>query len=221
MPIKPEHLDELLAGYEKPEDLLGEDGLFKQLKKALLERALGAELTHHLGYEKGDPAGRGTGNNRNGTSAKTVLTEDGSVEIDVPRDRNGSFEPQIVPKGETRLDGFDDKIISLYARGMTVREIQGHLRELYAVDVSPDLISRVTDAVLEEVPEVAEPTGSDAGAIIAAARAGSTGGRQGEEVGFATDSPVEGTGFEPSVPRDTTKLSMSPLVGSPPTEKSE
>jgi len=148
MPIKPEHLDELLAGYEKPEDLLGEDGLFKQLKKALLERALGAELTHHLGYEKGDPAGRGTGNNRNGTSAKTVLTEDGSVEIEVPRDRNGSFEPQIVPKGETRLDGFDDKIISLYARGMTVREIQGHLRELYAVDVSPDLISRVTDAVL-------------------------------------------------------------------------
>ena len=151
--IKPEHLDELLAGYEKPEDLLGEDGLFKQLKKALLERALGAELTHHLGYEKGDPAGRGTGNNRNGTSAKTVLTEDGSVEIDVPRDRNGSFEPQIVPKGETRLDGFDDKIISLYARGMTVREIQGHLRELYAVDVSPDLISRVTDAVLDEVRE--------------------------------------------------------------------
>ena len=151
MPIKPEHLDELLAGYEKPEDLLGEEGLFKQLKKALLERALGAELTHHLGYEKGDPAGRGTGNNRNGTYPKTVLTEDGSVEIEVPRDRNGSFEPQIVAKGETRLDGFDDKIISLYARGMTVREIQGHLRELYAVEVSPDLISRVTDAVLDEV----------------------------------------------------------------------
>ena len=153
MPIKPEHLDELLAGYEKPEDLLGEDGLFNQLKKALLERALGAELTHHLGYEKGDPVGRGTGNNRNGSYAKTVLTEDGVVEIDVPRDRNGSFEPQIVAKGESRLDGFDDKIISLYARGMTVREIQGHLRELYAVDVSPDLISRVTDAVLDEVRE--------------------------------------------------------------------
>ena len=151
MPIKPEHLDELLAGYETPEDLLGEEGLFKQLKKALLERALGAELTHHLGYEKGDPAGRGTGNNRNGTYPKTVLTEDGSVEIEVPRDRNGSFEPQIVAKGETRLDGFDDKIISLYARGMTVREIQGHLREFYAVEVSPDLISRVTDAVLDEV----------------------------------------------------------------------
>jgi putative transposase len=97
MPIKPEHLDELLAGYEKPEDLLGEEGLFKQLKKALLARALGAELTHHLGYEKGDPAGRGTGNSRNGTSAKTVLTEDGSVEIDVPRDRNGSSSRRSCP----------------------------------------------------------------------------------------------------------------------------
>ena len=99
--ITPELLDQLLANYEKPEDLTGDGGLFKQLKKALIERALGAELTDHLGYEKGDPAGRGTGNNRNGTSTKTVLTEDGSVEIDVPRDRNGSFEPQIVPKGET------------------------------------------------------------------------------------------------------------------------
>jgi putative transposase len=153
MPIKPELLDELLAGYEKPEDLLGEEGLFKQLKKALLERALGAELTHHLGYEKGDPAGGAGGNHRNGSYPKTVLTEDGAVEIAVPRDRDSSFEPQIVPKGETRLDGFDDKIISLYARGMTVREIKGHLRELYGVDVSPDLISRVTDAVLEEVRE--------------------------------------------------------------------
>jgi len=153
MPIKPEHLDELLAGYEKPEDLLGDEGLFKQLKKALLERALGAELTHHLGYAKGDPAGRGAGNHRNGSHPKTVLTEDGAIEIDVPRDRNSSFEPQIVPKGETRLDGFDDKIISMYGRGMTVREIQGHLRELYGVEVSPDLISRVTDAVLDEVRE--------------------------------------------------------------------
>src|SRR5215467_9681973 len=128
MPIKPEHLDELLSGYEKPEDLLGDEGLFKQLKKALLERALGAELTHHLGYEKGDPAGCGAGNNRNGSSSKTVLTEGRAVDIDVPRDRNSTFEPQIVPKGETGLDGFDDKIISLYARVMTVREIQGHLR---------------------------------------------------------------------------------------------
>ncbi len=149
--LRPELLDELLSDYETPEDLLGDDGLFKQLKKALLERALGAELSDHLGYEKGDPAGRGTGNSRNGHSGKTVLTEDGAVDLAVPRDRNGSFEPVIVPKGERRLDGFDDRILSLYARGMTVREIQGHLQELYRVEVSPDLISRVTDAVLEEV----------------------------------------------------------------------
>ncbi len=125
--LRPELLDELLADYETPEDLLGDEGLFKQLKKALLERALGAELTDHLGYEKGDPAGRGTGNSRNGHSGQKVLTEDGAVELAVPRDRNGSFEPAIVPKGERRLDGFDDRILSLYARGMTVREIQGHL----------------------------------------------------------------------------------------------
>ena len=151
--LRPELLDELLADYATPEDLLGDDGLFKQLKKALLERALGAELSDHLGYEKGDPAGRGTGNSRNGHSDKTVLTEDGAVTLAVPRDRNGSFEPVIVPKGERRLDGFDDRILSLYARGMTVREIRAHLRELYGVAVSPDPISRVTDAVLEEVRE--------------------------------------------------------------------
>ena len=151
--LRPELLDELLADYETPEDLLGDDGLFKQLKKALLERALGAELTDHLGYEKGDPAGRGSGNSRNGHSGKTVLTEDGELNLEVPRDRNSTFEPVIVPKGERRLDGFDDRILSLYARGMTVREIQGHLHELYRVEVSPDLISRVTDAVLEEVRE--------------------------------------------------------------------
>jgi len=151
--ITPELLDQLLANYQKPEDLTGEEGLFKQLKKALIERALGAELTEHLGYEKGDPAGRGSGNSRNGTSSKTVLTEDGEIEISVPRDRVGSFEPQLIGKRQTRFDGFDDKILSLYARGMTVREIQGHLAELYSVEVSPDLISRVTDAVLEEVRE--------------------------------------------------------------------
>src|SRR6516162_11254638 len=141
--ITPELLDQLLANYEKPEDLTGEEGLFKQLKKALIERALGAELTEHLGYEKGDPAGRGTGNSRNGTNSKTILTEDGEIDIAVPRDRAGSFEPQLIAKGQTRFDGFDDKILSLYARGMTVREIQGHLAELYGTDVSPDLISRV------------------------------------------------------------------------------
>jgi putative transposase len=151
--ITPELLDRLLANYTKPEDLLGEEGLLKQLKKALIERALGAELSEHLGYERGDPAGRGSGNNRNGFSAKTVLTDDSELEISVPRDRAGTFEPQLIPKGQTRFEGFDDKILSLYARGMTVREIQGHLTELYGVDVSPDLISRVTDAVLDEVRE--------------------------------------------------------------------
>jgi putative transposase len=151
--IGPELLDQLLANYAKPEDLLGEEGLFKQLKKALIERALGAELTDHLGYEKGDPAGRGSGNNRNGVSSKTVLTDDGEIEIAVPRDRAGTFAPQLIPKGQTRFEGFDDRILSLYARGMTVREIQGHLAELYGIDVSPDLISRVTDAVLDEVRE--------------------------------------------------------------------
>src|SRR3974390_325979 len=150
--ITPELLDQLLAN-TKPEDLTGENGLFKQLKKALIERALGAELTEHLGYEKGDPTGRGSGNSRNGTSSKTLLTEDGEIEIAVPRDRTGSFEPQLVAKGQTHFTGFDDKILSLYARGMTVREMQGHLAELYGTEVSPDLISRVTDAVLDEVRE--------------------------------------------------------------------
>lgn len=151
--LRPELLDELLSGYEKPEDLLGEEGLFRQLKKALLERALGAELSEHLGYARGDPGGRGTGNSRNGFSAKTVLTDEGELDLAIPRDRNGSFEPLIVPKGERRLEGFDERIVSLYARGLTVREIQGHLQELYGIEVSPDLISRVTDAVLDEVRE--------------------------------------------------------------------
>lgn len=151
--FSPEILDQLLAGYSKPEDLTSDDGIFKRLKKALIERALGAELSDHLGYEKGDPAGRGSGNSRNGSSTKTVLTEDGDVQIEVPRDRAGTFEPRLIAKGQTRFDGFDDKIISLYARGMTVREIQGHLAELYGAEVSPDFISKVTDAVLDEVRE--------------------------------------------------------------------
>src|SRR5947199_6144552 len=151
--ITPELLDQLLANYEKPEDLTGADGLFKQLKRGRIERALGAELSDHLGYEKGDPAGRGSGNSRNGTSSKTILTEDGEIDIAVPRDRAGSFEPLLIAKGQTRFDGFDDKILSLYARGMTVREIRGPLAELYGTEVSPDLISRVTDAVLDEVRE--------------------------------------------------------------------
>src|SRR5262245_61558826 len=136
--ITAELLDQLLANYEKPEDLTRDDELYQQIKKALIERALAAELTEHLGYEKGDPAGRGRGNSRNGSSAKTVLTEDGEVDIAVPRDRAGTFEPQLIAKGQTHFDGFDEKILSLYARGMTVREIQGHLLELYGTEVSPD-----------------------------------------------------------------------------------
>src|SRR5947207_15531561 len=108
--ITPELLDQLLANYEKPEDLTGDGGLFKQLKKALIERALGAELSDHLGYEKGDPAGRGSGNSRNGTSATTVLTEDGEIDLAVPRDRAGSCYPLLIAKGWTRFDGFDDNI---------------------------------------------------------------------------------------------------------------
>ena len=151
--IRDEIIEELLQGYSSPTDLLGEEGLFKELKKRLLERALGVELTEHLGYEKGDPAGRGIGNSRNGYSSKTVIGDDGAIEIAVPRDRQGSFEPQLVGKGQTRRDGCDDRIISLYARGLSVREIQGHLLELYGVEVSPDLVSRFTDTVLGEVRE--------------------------------------------------------------------
>jgi putative transposase len=138
--IRDEVIEELLQGYSTPEDLLGEEGLFKQLKKSLLERALGAELSELLGYERGDPSGRGSDNSRNGYSSKTVIGDAGAIEIAVPRERNGSFEPQIVPKGQTRLDGFDDRIISLYARGLSVREIPAHLRELYGVEASPDLV---------------------------------------------------------------------------------
>lgn len=149
--IRKELLDELLEDYEGPEDLLGNEGLLENLQKALMERVFGAELTEHLGYEVGDPTGRGSGNSRNGHGKKRVLTDSSSVEVSVPRDRNGSFEPQLVRKGQRRLPGFDEKVISLYARGMTQREIRGHLEELYGISVSADLISRVTDAVIEEV----------------------------------------------------------------------
>jgi transposase-like protein len=151
MAITPEILKELMKGYEKPEDLVGKDGILKQLTKALMESAMGAELTNHLGYEKGDRAGKKVSNHRNGSSKKTLIGEDGPVEIEVPRDREGTFEPQIIPKGQRRFEGFDQKIIAMYARGMTVREIQAFLEEQYGAKVSPDLISEVTDAVLEEV----------------------------------------------------------------------
>ena len=151
MEIEKEVIDKLLIHYQKPEEIIGENGLLKQLTKALLERAMEAELTTHLGYEKHDPAGYGSGNSRNGTSKQKLKGDLGEMDLAVPRNRQASFEPQIVPKGETRFTGFDDKILSLYARGMTTREIQAHLQEMYHTDVSPTLISNVTDAVIEEV----------------------------------------------------------------------
>jgi putative transposase len=150
-PFSEELLDQLLAGYTKPEDLTGKDGILKQLTARLVERALQTEMTEHLGYEKHDPKGRGTPNSRNGTSPKTLKTELGEVDIEVPRDREGSFEPQLVKKRQSRFTGFDNKILGMYARGMTVRDIQGHLEEVYGVEVSPDLISKVTSAVVEDV----------------------------------------------------------------------
>lgn len=150
MTIDTKLVDALLKDYKKPEDLIGETGLLKQLTKALLERALAAEMDDHLGYAKHEPAGRNGGNSRNGMSRKTLKTEQGPLPIEVPRDRDSRFEPQIVAKGQTRFTGFDDKIVALYARGLPTREIQAHLEEIYGVDVSPTLISNVTSAVIDE-----------------------------------------------------------------------
>ena len=149
--VPEELLSGLLANYKKPEDLIGENGLLKQLTKLLVEKALDAELTEHLGHDRHESVANATGNTRNGKSKKTLKGEFGELPIEVPRDRHGSFEPQLIPKHQTRWTGFDDKIISLYARGMTVREIQAHLQEMYGTEVSPSLISSVTDAVSEEV----------------------------------------------------------------------
>lgn len=150
--VSEEVVDALMErAHSEGADLLGPDGLLSQVTKAVLERALSEELSDHLGYERGDPAGAGSGNSRNGTTPKRLLTEAGTVDLDVPRDRDGSFEPKIVAKGQTRLDGFNERIVALYARGMTVRDVQAHLKEIYGVEVSRDLISRVTDGVLEEL----------------------------------------------------------------------
>ena len=151
MAIDVKLVDELLKDYKSPEQIIGENGLLKQLTKALLERALQAEMTSHLGYEKHDPAGHNSGNSRNGATRKKLKGDFGEIELETPRDRKGSFDPKIVGKGQTRFTGFDDKIVSMYARGMTTRDIQGHLEEIYGVEVSPALISEVTDAVSEEV----------------------------------------------------------------------
>jgi transposase-like protein len=144
------YLDDLLKG-KTPEEIMGAGGVLKDLTRRLVERALEGEMTEHLGYEKRAPEGKGTGNSRNGKTKKSVKTDAGEIDIEVPRDRAGEFEPQLVKKRQRRLPGFDDKVIALYARGMTTREIQGGLQEIYGVEVSPSLISNVTDSVLEDV----------------------------------------------------------------------
>ena len=144
--IKSEVLDELLAGRD-PKTLFESEGLLDELKKALAERVLNAEMDHHLGQDPEQAAG----NHRNGSSSKTVLTDSGKLELSIPRDRHARFDPQLIAKYQRRFPGFDQKVIALYARGMSTREIQAHLRELYGVEISPELVSAVTDAVLEEV----------------------------------------------------------------------
>ena len=149
--VPQELLASLLADYKKPEDLIGANGLLKQLTKLLVEKALDAELTEHLGHERHEAVANAGGNTRNGKSQKILKGKFDELPIEVPRDRQGTFEPQLITKHQTRWSGFDDKIISLYARGMTVREIQSHLEEMYGTEVSPSLISTVTDAVADEV----------------------------------------------------------------------
>jgi Transposase and inactivated derivatives len=146
-PVSDELIDQWLKEGRKPEDV---NDLLKQITKAVLERAMQAEMAEHLGYEKNDPAGDNSGNSRNGLSRKTLKGDFGELELETPRDRNSEFEPRMVKKHQTRWTGFDDKILSMYARGMSTRDIQAHLEEMYQVEVSPSLISEVTDGVMEE-----------------------------------------------------------------------
>jgi putative transposase len=150
--VSPQAVDRMLADAEQAGMALdGPDGLINRLTKAVIERALGAELDDHLGYVKGDPAGNGSGNSRNGNYGKTVTTTAGPVRLTVPRDRNSTFAPQMVPKGQRRLGQAGDMVLSLYARGMTTRDIQAHLAEVYGAEVSPALVPGVTDVVAEEI----------------------------------------------------------------------
>jgi len=154
MAIRKEILDELIRDYKNPEDLIGEQGLLKQLTKALLERAMESELTHELGYEKNDKSSlKESSNRRNGTSSKTVRSKHGEIELDIPRDRESEFEPVLIGKHQRRFDGFDDMILSLYAKGVSTRDIRAHIEEMYGVEVSPSLISAVTDNVQDLVRE--------------------------------------------------------------------
>ena len=153
MPISDKLIDQLLEGCDSPDDILGEAGLLKQLTKKVAERALNAEMEQHLGYAKHALEGKNSGNSRNGKTSKKIRSVHGEIELDIPRDRNGSFEPKLVKKGEKQLNGFDDRIISLYARGMSTRDIQAHFEESYGVEVSPTFISQVTNEVMDEVKQ--------------------------------------------------------------------
>ena len=153
MAIDDRLIDELLKDYKRPEEIIGANGLLKQLTKAVLERVLEGEMTAHLGYEKHDPAGRHQGNPRNGKSTKTLKSEFGELQLEIPRDRRATFEPKVIGKRQTFWAGFDDKILSMYARGMTTREIQRHLKEIFGIEVSHASISNVTEAVIEEVKQ--------------------------------------------------------------------
>ena len=144
-------IDELLKEYKGPESFWGETGIFAQLKKKIIERTLDAEMDNHLGYTKHDPKGHNSGNSRNGKGKKTVVIDSEQVELEPPRDRNGTFEPQLIPKRQKYFQGFDDKILAMYARGMSVRDIQSCLLEMYQVDVSEGLISQATERIMEEV----------------------------------------------------------------------
>jgi Transposase, Mutator family len=149
--LSDEAIDAMLAGASTEEEIVGPGGLLAQLTKRLVERALEVELTDHLGYEPHQEPPGGTGNTRNGSTPKTLSTEHGPVPIDTPRDRNGTFEPQLVRKRQRRFQGFDEKILALYSRGLSTRDIEAHLQEIYGVKVGRDLISRVTDAVMDDV----------------------------------------------------------------------
>ncbi|MGO9973525.1 MAG: transposase [Solirubrobacteraceae bacterium] len=156
-PLSDEIIDELLAGARTPQEITGRGGLLARLLKRVLERAMEVELTDHLGYEPHlEPPG-GAGNTRNGSTSKTLLTEHGPIPIDTPRDRNGTFEPRIVRKRQRRFEGFVGKILALYARGLSTRDIAAHFAEVYGVDVSRVLISRVTDAVMDDVRAWSQP----------------------------------------------------------------
>jgi putative transposase len=191
MTIRPELLDELLKDYQTPQDLFGDNGILKQLTKGMIERCLQAEMEAHLGYPKHGRKKPESANTRNGSGQKTLKSEPGELEISVPRDRDGSFEPILVKKRQSRLEGLEEKILALYARGMTTRDIQAQLQELYGVEVSPTFISNVTQAVMEEVRECAE---SAPGGALSHSVCGLPGGQSAREPAGDQQGRLPGVG---------------------------